>query len=90
MGCGKVAANAARGKKCRRSARKIKKRSRRGSQIWNVGRRRSVKLIGRESERGPAVRSRRDPRLLGRGSILGALSRSLSFNVRISYSIKAC
>ena len=27
------------------------------------------------NERGPAVRRRRGPRLLGRGSILGALSR---------------
>ena len=55
--------------------KKDKKRSRRDSQMWNVGRRRSVKLIGRGSERGPAVRKRWGPRLLGRGSILGALSR---------------
>src|SRR6185436_13169495 len=75
-------------KKWRRCARKTKKRSRRGSQMWNVGRRRSVKLIGRGSERGPAVRRRRGPRLLGRGSILGALSRWLSCNVRISYSLR--
>ena len=75
-------------KKWRRSARKIKKRSRRGLQMWNIGKRRSVKLIGRESERGPAMRRRRGLRLLGRRSILGALSRSVSFNVRISYSLR--
>ena len=43
----------------------------------------------RERKRERARRAkRRGPRLLGRGSILGALSRSLSFNVRISYSIR--
>ena len=76
-------------KKWRRMTRKIKKRSGRGLQRWNVGKQRTVKLIGRGSERGPAVRRRRGPRLLGTGSILGALSRSLSFNVRISYIVKS-
>src|SRR4026207_2591718 len=53
-------------KKLRRSARKIKKRSRRGSQKWNVGRRRSGKLIGRGSERGAAGGRGGGPGRLGR------------------------
>ena len=35
----------------------------------------NVKLIGRESERGHAVRRKPDPKQLGRANILGALSR---------------
>ena len=35
--------------------KKTRKRFRRGLQKWNVRRQRNVKLIGRGSERGPAV-----------------------------------
>ena len=43
----------------------------------------------RERKRERARRAKEaGPRLLGRGSILGALSRSLSFNIRISYSLR--
>ena len=44
----------------------------------------------RQAEEREADRERKliSSRLLGRESILGALSRSLSFNVRISYSLR--
>ena len=59
----------------RRIARKTRKISERGLQKWNVRRRRHVKLTGRRSERGPAVLRKQGPKLLGRGSIIGALSK---------------
>ena len=53
----------------RRSARKTRKRFRRGLQKWNVRRQRNVKLIGRGSERGPAVLRKQGLKLLGRENI---------------------
>ena len=45
-------------------------------QKWNVRRQRNVKLIGRGSERGPAVLRKQGPKLLGRENIPGALSKA--------------
>ena len=63
-------------KRWRRSARKIRKRYERGLKKWNVGRRRNVRLTGRESERGPAVLRKQGLKLLGRENIPGALSKA--------------
>ena len=76
-----MATNAARGKmeeKLKKDQDEIQKR------FADVERRE----VEERNERGPAVRRRWGPRLLGRGSILGALSRSVSFNVRISDSLR--
>ena len=59
----------------RRSARKTRKRFRRGLRKWNVRRQRNVKLIGRGSERGPAMLRKQGLKLLGRENIPGALSK---------------
>ena len=72
----------------RRSARKSKKRTARGWRRWIVRRRQNVKLTGRESERGHAVRRKPDPKQLGRKNILGALSRVVPCNPGILHSIK--
>src|SRR6185437_3216840 len=48
----------------KRSARKSKKRSAREWRRWIVRRRRNVKLTGRESERGHAVRRKPGPKQL--------------------------
>src|SRR6185437_668015 len=72
----------------RRSARKSKKIAARGWRRWIVRRRPNVKLTGRESERGHAVRRKPAPKQLGRTNILGALSRVVSCNLGIFHSIR--
>ena len=84
-----MAPNEARGKKKRRSARKIKKRSARGWRRWIVRRRPDVKLTGIERERGHAVRRKPGPKQLGKANIIGALSRVVPCNLGILHSIKA-
>src|SRR6185436_4865033 len=72
----------------RRSERKTRKRFRRGLQKWNVRRQRNVKLIGRESERGPAVLKKQGLKLLGRENIPGALSKAPPYNLGILHFLK--
>ena len=71
-----------------RSARKIRKRFRRGLQKWNVRRQRNVKLTGRGSERGPAVLRKQGLKLLGRENIPGALSKAPSCNPDILHFLR--
>jgi hypothetical protein len=47
-----------------------------------------VKLIGRGSERGYAVRRKQGPMLLGRGNIPGALSKAPKCNPGILHSLR--
>ena len=47
-----------------------------------------MKLTGRGSERGHAVRRKKGPKQLGRANILGALSRVASCNPGILHSIR--
>src|SRR6185295_12948481 len=72
----------------RRSAKKIRKRFRRGLQKWNVIRQRNVKLIGRGSERGPDVLRKQGLKLLGRENISGALSKAPPCNPSILYFLR--
>ena len=74
--------------KMEETRRKIRKRSRRGLQMWNVGRRRSVKPIGRGSERGPAVIRKQGLKLLGRENIPGALSKAPPYNPDILHFLR--
>ena len=60
--------------KWKRNARKSRKRSKRGLKQWNVRRRRSMRQIEIESEKGHNVRRKRGPRPLGKESIPDALS----------------
>ena len=72
----------------RRSARKTRKRFRRELHKWNVRKQRNVKLIGRGSERGPAVLRKQGLKLLGRKNIPGALSKALPCNPVILHFLR--
>ena len=72
----------------RRSARKIRKRFRRGLQKWNVRRQMNVKLAGRGSERRPVLLRKQGLKLLGRGNIPGALSKAPPCNPRNLNSLR--
>src|SRR6185312_4858455 len=72
----------------RRSARKIRKRFKRGLQKWNVRWQRNVKLIGGGSERGPAVLRKQGLKLLGRENIPGALCKAPSCNPDILHFLR--
>ena len=70
------------------SARKTRKRFRRGLQKWNVRRQKNVKLIGRGSERGPAVLRKQDLKLLGMENIPGALNKAPPRNPGILHFLR--
>ena len=75
-----MATNAARRTDGGEAQEKPGRDSERGLQKWNVRRQRNVKLIGRGSERGPAVLRKQDLKLLGRENIPGALSKASPCN----------